>query len=1098
VAIYGGFPSGGGTRNPQEHKTILSGDRYGDDGPNFTNNAENCYNVVTGYGTDATAILDGFTITAGHASGDYDTMDYGGGMNITQGSPTIANCTFSGNYAVYGGGMYNYESNPTITNCTFSGNRVLEGGGMYDVNSSPKVTNCTFSNNRSYNDGGGMDSWGGNPTITDCTFSENYASDDGGGMEVGTATVTNCTFSGNHADDYGGGIYGGSPTVTNCTFISNSANYGGGIDSGDNSRVTNCTFIGNSAYSWGGGINNESVNLTVINCTFSGNYALSGGGMRNLGGNPAITNCSFGGNKAVYGGGMFAAYSNPIVTNCTFSGNSAVGVENPAGGYIGGYGGGIYNHECNQTLTNCILWGNTALQAGNEIFLVAYPIPSHSSTIDINYCDIKGGEAGVYTVNDCILNWGDGNIDVDPMFVRNPNNGGDGWGDDPCTPANEGANDDFGDLRLKAGSPCLDVGDNEAIPAGVTTDVSGNKRMADGDGDIEACGPNTKLLLHLDGTDGAVSTVDSSGHHTPITFLGNAQLNTAEKKLGSASLLFDGNGDYLTIPYSADWNICGSNADNWIIDFWVKMTDYTGTECFMTQYAGTNNRWNLLHIHGSGIQFIMRTGGTTAINAPATAAGEITDTNWHHIALCKVGTLYAIYKDGVKVTSVNDTSTKTFDAALSIGHSSNDLAGRLDEIRITHSGILGDISAAVDMGAYELWDSDGDGIEEGIDKSPTISSNDFIDIPKLSGTITQRGNQILTITDEPDPCGVRIKAKAAGGGTTPAKVSVGGVAITYTLYDGNEVLVDPTSSIRTKVVNGTVEMMLVPLAGPAATTSLSAGNSLIFEDATCTISVPLTNPDVVVIEIEGEEFTLEPGESITFNQPPAADAGPDQTVYAWIDGVAEVTLDGSNSNDADGDALTYKWTWTIDSNTYEANGVSPTIELPVGVHTIQLVVNDGLVDSAPDDVNITVTGPAEASLCITPKVLNRRCFQPKVTAMLRLPKGITKDQIDKNQPLLLYPGEIEADWTWIGRDYDFKCRAWNTTIFASFDKDKLLDAVDANGLVELVVVGRLKTGQYFFGTDYIRVICPGNWPWRRPWWNWRWNRWCHRPFNCRH
>jgi hypothetical protein len=57
-------------------------------------------------------------------------------------------------------------------------------------------------------------------------------------------------------------------------------------------------------------------------------------------------------------------------------------------------------------------------------------------------------------------------------------------------------------------------------------------------------------------------------------------------------------------------------------------------------------------------------------------------------------------------------------------------------------------------------------------------------------------------------------------------------------------------------------------------------------------------------------------------------AGEDQTVYAWVDGFADVTLDGSDSNDADGDELTYKWMWTIDANTYEANSVSPTIELP--------------------------------------------------------------------------------------------------------------------------------------------------------------------------
>jgi hypothetical protein len=229
-----------------------------------------------------------------------------------------------------------------------------------------------------------------------------------------------------------------------------------------------------------------------------------------------------------------------------------------------------------------------------------------------------------------------------------------------------------------------------------------------------------------------------------------------------------------------------------------------------------------------------------------------------------------------------------------------------------------------------------------------------------------------------------------------------------------------------------------------------------------------------------------------------ANAGPDQTVYAWIDGIDDVNLDGSGSYDEDNVELTYKWTWTIDGNNYEANGVNPTIELPVGQYTISLIVDDGSVYSEPNEVNITVIGPVEANLCIMPKVLNCRSFQPKIMAFLRLPKDITKDQIDVNTPLLLYPGQIKADWEWISREFDFKCRDWNITILAIFDKDKLIDAIDVNGPAQLAVVGQLKTGQYFFGTDDIKIICPGNWPWKHPWWNYRWNRWHQGLCNFRH
>ena len=96
---------------------------------------------------------------------------------------------------------------------------------------------------------------------------------------------------------------------------------------------------------------------------------------------------------------------------------------------------------------------------------------------------------------------------------------------------------------------------------------------------------------------------------------------------------------------------------------------------------------------------------------------------------------------------------------------------------------------------------------------------------------------------------------------------------------------------------------------------------------------------------------------VCLNQPPTADAGPDQTVeQAYYQG-ADVTLDGSGSSDPDGDSLTYSWTWIGGS----ATGVSPTVSLPLGNTTITLVVNDGTVDSAPDAVVITVedTTPPE-------------------------------------------------------------------------------------------------------------------------------------------
>ena len=221
------------------------------------------------------------------------------------------------------------------------------------------------------------------------------------------------------------------------------------------------------------------------------------------------------------------------------------------------------------------------------------------------------------------------------------------------------------------------------------------------------------------------------------------------------------------------------------------------------------------------------------------------------------------------------------------------------------------------------------------------------------------------------------------------------------------------------------------------------------------------------------------------NQPPIAEAGPDQTAYAWIDGIAEVDLDGFGSSDPDCNELTYYWSWVIDGNTYEANGVNPTIELPVGVHTIQLVVNDGLADSVPDDVNITVIAPLKGRLNIMPCVIKRdicdrhsRCHKPEnILAFVRMPEGIIKKDIN-NEPLTLYPGEIEASRQWI---VSIPCgfgrhKKWLTEIFAFFDKDDVLDAIPTNGRVELKVAGELTSGRCFYGSDTVIITGP-----KRPW-----------------
>jgi hypothetical protein len=225
VKIYGGFAgfeSSLSQRDILANETILSADQNGDDEPGFANRSDNCFHVFfhpEGTNLNATAVLDGFTITAGNANSGAGVFSQGSGMYNYSSSPTVANCTFSGNKAsMIGGGMYNcYDSVPTVTACTFSGNFAgYHGGGMAnDDQSAPTVLDCVFSDNiaSSYY-GGGMFNSMSSPTVTNCTFSRNTAGYYGGSMAnleaslvPSNPTVTNCILYGSSAEFSGDEIY---------------------------------------------------------------------------------------------------------------------------------------------------------------------------------------------------------------------------------------------------------------------------------------------------------------------------------------------------------------------------------------------------------------------------------------------------------------------------------------------------------------------------------------------------------------------------------------------------------------------------------------------------------------------------------------------------------------------------------------------------------------------------------------------------------------------------------------------------------------------------------------------------------------------------
>ena len=98
----------------------------------------------------------------------------------------------------------------------------------------------------------------------------------------------------------------------------------------------------------------------------------------------------------------------------------------------------------------------------------------------------------------------------------------------------------------------------------------------------------------------------------------------------------------------------------------------------------------------------------------------------------------------------------------------------------------------------------------------------------------------------------------------------------------------------------------------------------------------------------------------TENSAPVANAGADQTVLVND----TVQLDGSGSSDVDGDSLSFTWSFVSrpagsSATLSNTKVLKPTFDVDVaGTYTVQLIVNDGTVDSAPDTVTISTENSA--------------------------------------------------------------------------------------------------------------------------------------------
>lgn len=365
VSLFGGYAGLSSPENPDERDvdasiTLLSGDLNGNDGPDFANNGENSYHVVSAIRVGSGAVLDGFTVTAGNADV----------VNVIPNDRA--------------GGMYNEESSAIINNCCFARNSAFWfGGGVFNISSNTQFTDCSFTENRLtanlHGSGGGMHNLWSDVVLVGCTFRQNATAGWGGGLYniESVAVLRGCTFVLNSAT---GSQYGG----------------GGGLYNHRDSETTaiDCTFSENFGGKQGGAVLNYFGQVSLLRCRLIGNESTGcGGGISSVFGRTTADSCIFNANQANWAGAWCNVYGSIKARNCTI-------VHNRASNLVGG----VWNSRGQAEVNSCILWDNRDAEGMCRVAQVE----NKDGELEVKYSCIRGWDGSPV---------GKGNTGMNPLFI---------------------------------------------------------------------------------------------------------------------------------------------------------------------------------------------------------------------------------------------------------------------------------------------------------------------------------------------------------------------------------------------------------------------------------------------------------------------------------------------------------------------------------------------------------------------------------------------------------------------------------------------------------------------------------------------------------
>lgn len=193
---------------------------------------------------------------------------------------------------------------------------------------------------------------------------------------------------------------------------------------------------------------------------------------------------------------------------------------------------------------------------------------------------------------------------------------------------------------------------------------------------------NVVLAMHMDYT----GLTDLKGH--VVTLNGNVARSATQSKFGGYSAYFDGTGDYLTTPASADFAF---GSGDFTIEAYIYPTNSTAEQGVLTRWstAATTNEAFFFGIRTGGVLTLLlsSTGQYQSANDIVSSAGAVTYNAWNHIACCRSDDNIYMYVNGLLVkTTTFSGSVYTSTLATSVGASvnaANPFFGYIDDVRIT-------------------------------------------------------------------------------------------------------------------------------------------------------------------------------------------------------------------------------------------------------------------------------------------------------------------------------------------------------------------------------------------------------------------------------